>query len=314
MKALVTGAAGFIGSNLSERCLELGWDVVGLDCLTDYYPRHEKLANIEIARSDDRYEFIEADLLEHDLVALLDDVDVVFHQAGQPGVRASWADGFTDYVRWNVEATQRLLEAATSASLARFVYASSSSIYGATTTFPTTEETLPAPRSPYGVTKLAGEHLTGLYAAIFGVPTAALRYFTVYGPRQRPDMATHRLLECGLTGGTFELYGSGDAVRDFTYVGDVVEANVLAATSDIEPGTIVNIAGGSSVSMNELIEVAGEAVGHPIDVRRTEVARGDVPKTHASTEAARSKLGWAPQVSIHEGVRHQAETVRARLP
>ena len=313
MKVLVTGAAGFIGSNLSERCLDLGWDVVGLDCLTDYYPRNEKLANIEIARASDRYEFLEADLLEADLVALLDDVDVVFHQAGQPGVRASWADGFTDYVRWNVQATQRLLEAATNSSLKRFVYASSSSVYGATKTFPTTEQTLPAPRSPYGVTKLAGEHLTSLYAANFGVPTAALRYFTVYGPRQRPDMATHRLLECGFTGGTFELYGSGDAVRDFTYVGDVVEANVLAATSDVEPGTIMNIAGGSSVSMNDLIEVAGDAVGTPIDVRRTEVARGDVPKTHASTEAAQSQLGWAPQVSIHEGVRRQAETVRARL-
>lgn len=313
MKALITGAAGFVGSNLSERCLDLGWDVVGLDSLTDYYPRSEKLANIEIARSNDRFDFLEADLLEHDLVALLGDVDVVFHQAGQPGVRASWADGFSDYVSFNVQATQRLLEAAAVSSLKRFVYASSSSIYGATKTFPTTEETLPAPRSPYGVTKLAGEHLTSLYAANFGVPTTALRYFTVYGPRQRPDMATHRLIECGLTGGTFELYGNGDAVRDFTYVGDVVEANVLAATNDLEAGTVMNIAGGSSVSMNELIEVASEAVGSPIDVRRTEVARGDVPKTQASTDAAQKKIAWTPKVSIHEGVHRQSDAVRARL-
>lgn len=313
MRVLVTGAAGFIGSHLSERCLTEGWDVIGLDSFTDYYERSVKNRNLEAARLNDAFQFIEADLLSHELNDLVDSVDIVFHQAGQPGVRGSWADGFSDYVAWNIMGTQRLLEAATHTTLQRFVYASSSSLYGAAATFPTTETVLPAPRSPYGVTKLAGEHLTTLYAANFGVATVALRYFTVYGPRQRPDMATHRLLTCGLTGATFELYGNGDAVRDFTYIDDVVDANIKAATADVEPGTAINIAGGSSVSMNQLIAAASTAVGNEIDVHRTDVSRGDVPKTEASTERARTVLGWEPHVSIDEGLRRQAAELRRRI-
>lgn len=312
MKALITGVAGFIGSNLADRCLDLEWSVIGIDSFTDYYPRVDKERNLEGCTTHDRFQLLRADLLDHDLDDLLGDVDVVFHQAGQPGVRSSWAEGFGDYVRSNIEATQRLLEAASKTSLHRFVYASSSSVYGETTDFPTTEETLPAPRSPYGVTKLAGEHLTGLYAANFGVPTIALRYFTVYGPRQRPDMATHRLLASGLDGSTFELYGNGDAVRDFTYVGDVVNANVLAATVDTPPGSVINIAGGSSVSMNELIQAASDTVGTPLDIARTTTARGDVTRTQASTARAESMLGWRAETSLDVGLRHQADEIRSR--
>ncbi|WP_395160170.1 NAD-dependent epimerase/dehydratase family protein, partial [Ilumatobacter sp.] len=239
MHILVTGAAGFVGSNLVDHCLTLGWKVTGVDALTDYYSESIKRANLSDAMMNPRFKLIEADLCTADLVGVLDGVDVVSHQAGQPGVRGSWAEGFHEYLEWNVHGTQRLLEASVQVGLQRFVYASSSSLYGATTTFPTTEATLPAPRSPYGVTKLAAEHLVNLYAANYGLSTVALRYFTVYGPRQRPDMATHRLIECGLMGSQFNLFGTGEAVRDFTYVGDVVTANVLAAQADTTAGTVL---------------------------------------------------------------------------
>lgn len=313
MHVLVTGAAGFVGSTLVDRALALGWRVRGIDSFADYYPRSEKVANTAAATEHDAFEMVKGDLMTHDLGPVLDGIDVVFHLAGQPGVRGSWAEGFDPYLTNNVHATQRLLEAAVTASTPRFVYASSSSVYGATTSFPTNEQQLPAPRSPYGVTKLAGEHLVGLYAANHDLTTVALRYFTVYGPRQRPDMATHRLLHTGLTGGRFELFGNGDAVRDFTFVGDVAEANVLAATADVSPGSVMNVAGGSSVSMNELIAAAEHAVGAEIDVVRTGVAKGDVSRTEASTEQARKLLGWAPQVDLTEGLRLQAHEVADRL-
>lgn len=313
MKAVVTGAAGFIGSTLVDRCLEMGWTVTGIDSFTPHYPRQTKLANLSSASSHDRFELVEADLCVHDLDALVAGHDFVFHQAGQPGVRASWADGFDAYVDSNIRATQRLLEASARVTGLRFIYASSSSVYGATTDFPTTESTLPSPRSPYGVTKLAGEHLVSLYAANYGLETASLRYFTVYGPRQRPDMATHRLLQFALQNQRFHLFGTGEAVRDFTHVGDVVEANILAATADIRSGQTMNIAGGSSTSMIELISAAETATGCAIDVIRDDVALGDVPRTEASTDLARSLLGWTPRVSLSEGLEQQTQAIRHSL-
>src|SRR5262245_64919423 len=222
--ALVTGVAGFIGSHLAERLLRDGVRVTGVDCFTDYYDPAIKRRNLERARSHPEFALVELDLGEADLAAL-PDVQVVYHQAAQPGVRASWGADFAIYTHHNVLATQRLLERYRGSSLERFVYASSSSVYGDAERYPTDEGLLPRPLSPYGVTKLAGEHLALLYARNFGMPVVALRYFTVYGPRQRPDMAFHRFCRALLTGQAITVYGDGRQSRDFTFVADAVEAN-----------------------------------------------------------------------------------------
>ena len=209
-------------------------------------------------------------------------------------MRLSWAEGFEAYDSCNILATQRLLEACRSVELDRFVFASSSSVYGEAERYPTVETDLPQPRSPYGVTKLAAEHLCGLYAATWGIPTVALRYFTVYGPAQRPDMSFHRLCEAALGGDPFPLLGDGSQVRSFTYVGDVVEANRKAAMADVAPGTVVNISGGSSVALSEVIDLVGELVGSPVPIERRGVAAGDVTRTGGSVERA-ALLGWEPK-------------------
>jgi UDP-glucuronate 4-epimerase len=227
MRALVTGGAGFIGSHLAQSLLDHGHQVRVVDNLSDYYEVDQKLDNLD--QLGDRADVRRGDLRTDDLGPLVEDCDVVFHQAAQPGVRLSWADGFEAYDTCNILATQRLLEACRGTALTRFVFASSSSVNGDAERYPTLEHDLPRPRSPYGVTKLAGEHLCALYAAAWGVPTVALRYFTVYGPRQRPDMAFHRLCQATITGEPFPLYGDGSQVRDFTYVEDVVAANLAAA-------------------------------------------------------------------------------------
>lgn len=312
-RAVVTGAAGFIGSHLTERLLDAGWDVLAVDRLSDYYSRDTKLANVDAYVADTRVEFLEANLVDADLDMLLDGCDAVFHLAGQPGVRASWADGFDAYLVDNVQATQRLLEAAVRQRVGRVVYSSSSSVYGDSTDYPSTERSLPQPVSPYGVTKLAAEHLVGLYAASSGLSTVSLRYFTVYGPRQRPDMATHRLVEAALNGTKFTLNGDGGQQRDFTYVGDVVSANLAAAGADCAPGTVLNVAGGSSVTMAHLIELVEQLAGARIDVVRNDDQAGDVRRTGADTSAARTMLGWEPTTTLQEGVAAQVEWHRARV-
>jgi nucleoside-diphosphate-sugar epimerase len=243
---------------------------------------------------------------------LLEGADVIFHQAGQPGVRASWAEGFADYCSHNVLATQRLLEAAKRAETARFVYASSSSIYGNAVAFPVKEEDLPRPESPYGVTKLAAEHLCSLYAGNFGLSTVSLRYFTVYGPRQRPDMAFRRLVRSAFTGEAFPLYGTGHQIRDFTYVDDIVQANLLAAEADIAPGTVVNIAGGTHAEMLEVIDLVGQLAGRSVVLERLPRQAGDVDRTEASTVAAAQALKWQPEVSLSEGLGAMVEWARSR--
>lgn len=315
MRALITGVAGFVGSNLAESLLAEGWEVTGVDAFTDYYDPAVKAANLTVARQHGRFRFVAGDLFAVDLAALVDGVDVVFHQAAQPGVRKSWGTSFDEYVRCNVAATQLLLETVTaSRQRPRVVYASSSSVYGEAPAYPCTETDLPRPRSPYGVTKLAAEHLCRLYADNHGVHTVSLRYFTVYGPRQRPDMAFHRLCEAACGRGAFPLYGDGSQIRDFTFIADVVAANRAAATADVPAGTVVNIAGGSQVSMRQVIDLVGELVGHPPAMERHPGQPGDVRRTGGTTDAARALLGWEPQVGLRQGLEHQldhhAATVR----
>jgi UDP-glucuronate 4-epimerase len=306
MRALVTGAAGFIGSHLAERLASGGWDVVAVDCLTPYYDVEQKHDNLASVRRSTAVEVHDADLRTADLAELLHDVDIVFHQAGQPGVRASWAD-FDSYVEHNLLATRRVLEAAVAASVSRVVFASSSSVYGNIGTYPTFEEALPRPQSPYGVTKLAAEHLCGVYARNWGLSTVALRYFTVYGPRQRPDMAMHRLVEAALHGRRFPMFGTGEQIRDFTYVDDVVAANIAAASADITPGTVINVAGGGSTSLIDVIKTIERLTGRTIALDRRPVERGDVDRTGGAIDRARCVLGWSPRISVDEGLEHQVE-------
>ena len=312
MRALVTGGAGFIGSHLVEALLDEGDQVRLVDCLTDYYDVGQKEANLDRLASRPGAEIVFADLRESDITPMLDGIDVVYHQAGQPGVRLSWAEGFAAYDTCNILATQRLLEACRVATIDRFVFASSSSVYGEAPRYPTIESDLPRPRSPYGVTKLAAEHLCGLYAAAWGVPTVSLRYFTVYGPAQRPDMSFHRLCEAALGGDAFPLLGDGSQIRSFTYVDDVVEANRRAAQADLEPGTVINVAGGSSVRLTDVIELVEELSGSELPVERLPAAPGDVARTGGSIELAGQLLGWEPKIEIRDGLASQLEWHRER--
>lgn len=312
MKALVTGAAGFIGSTLTDALIARGDHVLGADCFTPYYERAAKEANLRLARGSGRFELVEADLRSADLALLLDGIDVVFHQAAQPGVRLSWSDGFAAYDAHNVLGTQRLLEACRLAGVQRVVYASSSSIYGNAVRYPTVETDLPQPHSPYGVTKLAAEHLCCLYASNWGVPTVSLRYFTVYGPRQRPDMAFHRLAEAALNGTAFPLFGDGSQVRDFTYVDDIVSANLAAASADLAPGEVMNVAGGGSATMTELIALAEEVCGRSINLDRRPPQSGDVRQTGGTIDRARELLGWQPSFDVREGLTRQFAWHRER--
>jgi UDP-glucuronate 4-epimerase len=303
MKALVTGVAGFIGSHLAERLIAEGHAVVGVDALTDYYDPARKRANLAAIEADS-LEVVEGDLNQLDLGPLLEGVDVVFHLAGQPGVRASWGKTFADYLDQNVLATQRLLEACRDASIQKFVYASSSSIYGDAERFPTKEEDLPAPISPYGVTKLAGEHLSRLYFRAHGLPTVALRYFTIYGPRQRPDMAFCRFIAAAFEGEPITVFGDGEQVRDFTYVGDVVAATMAAAEKGT-PGVSYNIAGGTQTTIREVIDAIGELTGRAVRVDHLDAVAGDARRTGADTSLARADLGYAPAIDLREGLSRQ---------
>ena len=301
MKALVTGAAGFIGSHLTAALLDKGASVVGLDCFTDYYARAIKETNLEENRRRDGFRFVEASIQDADLPALLDGVTHVFHLAAQAGVRKSWGKDFQVYTTNNVEATQILLEACVGRPIDRFVHASSSSVYGDRTAIPMREDALPQPVSPYGVTKMAAEQLGYLYHVNYGVPTAAMRYFTVYGPRQRPDMAFHRFLRSVLNDEPITLYGDGEQTRDFTFVSDAVAATIAAAERGV-PGTSYNIGGGSRVSMNDVVRIVERITGRPLEITREGAQKGDMRDTYADTSLARKDLGFAPKVTLEEGI------------
>jgi nucleoside-diphosphate-sugar epimerase len=299
----VTGAAGFVGSHIVDRLVTDGWSVVAADSITPYYSVEQKESNLAAIASA-AVDVVDLDLAVDDLSELVADVDVVFHQAGQPGVRDSW-DHFASYVEHNVIATERLLRAVRQAGCRRLVYASSSSVYGDALSYPTEETTLPRPKSPYGVTKLSAEHLCGVYARNFGLSTVSLRYFTVFGPRQRPDMAMHRLFEAALGGAPFPKFGSGEQVRDFTYVGDVVEANIRAALADVPAGAVVNVAGGGSVTLNDVIGIVERLCGSDVPVAQEGDQAGDVERTGGSIELAHRLLDWEPAVDVEEGLARQ---------
>lgn len=305
MKALVTGAAGFIGSTLTDRLLAEGWSVRGVDSFTTYYDPAAKRSNIAHLVGSADFELCEIDLASAELGKLFDGIDVVFHLAGQPGVRLSWAEGFHIYSETNIEVTQRLLDAARGRSLQRFVYASSSSVYGDVGVVPTDEDHPTRPYSPYGVTKLAGEHLCSAYGRNFSVPTTSVRYFTVYGPRQRPDMAFHRLIEAALNGDSFPLYGDGRQVRDFTFVDDIVECTFLAGITGLPAGTVVNAAGGDSMELLDVVSLVGEIAGAPVQLDWRDAQPGDVRRTGGSIERARQLLGWTPKIGLRAGIERQ---------
>jgi nucleoside-diphosphate-sugar epimerase len=303
-RVAVTGAAGFIGSHLCERLLADGHEVVGIDCFSDYYARSRKEQNLEPSRANRRFTFHELDLVDGDLGRALAGAQVVFHLAGQPAVRPSWGSHFDRYVRDNILATQRLLECVRENPVQRFVYAGSSSVYGDAEMFPTKETALPRPLSPYGMTKLAAEHLTHVYARNFGVPVVSLRYFTVYGPRQRPDMALARFIEALSDRKEIEVFGDGEQTREFTYVSDAVDGTVKAATADAV-GLIFNLGGGSRVTINRVLATLEDISRIKVYRHNLPAAAGDPRHTGASINLAREKLGWEPRVSLREGLTNQ---------
>jgi nucleoside-diphosphate-sugar epimerase len=308
VKVLVTGVAGFVGSHLAEGLLADGCDVVGIDAFTDYYPRTLKQGNLEAARQHRSFRLVEGRLQDLDLGPLLDGATQVFHLAAQAGVRASWGCHFADYTDHNILATQRLLEACVAAR-PRVVYASSSSVYGDAAELPLREDTRCRPVSPYGVTKLAAEHLGLLYHRGYGLDVVSLRYFTVYGPRQRPDMAFHRFLKAHRDGTEIRVFGDGEQTRDFTFVSDAVAATRSAADRG-RAGHVYNIGGGQRVTLNHALSLIAEVAGRPTRVVREETQKGDMRDTFADTSAARRDLGFVPTVSLADGLAREWEWIR----
>lgn len=304
MRCMVTGAAGFIGSHLCDRLLADGATVLGLDCFTPYYSRQQKERNLAAASRHSDFRFIEADLVETPLDDLVSEVDTIFHLAAQAGVRASWGREFAAYTNNNVLATQRLLEACRNRSLNRIIIASSSSVYGDCDELPMREDSPLRPVSPYGITKVATEHLASLYAGKFKAPAVCLRFFTVYGPRQRPDMAFHRFIRQMQRGEEIEVFGDGSQSRDFTYVDDVVESVIQSAERGVA-GTVYNIGGGTRVTLREALETLATIVGTAPRIRRQAVQPGDMRHTLADITKAHVELEYAPRVQLSSGLQRE---------
>ena len=312
MSCLITGVAGFIGSHLAERLLEEGLQVIGVDLFLHNYPKRVKEANLKNLLPNPRFKFIEGNIIGLDLKKLLSKVEVVFHQAALPGVRSSWGKDFKEYVENNILATQILLEVCKGIKLKKFIYASSSSVYGDSDKFPLKEDFLPNPVSPYGVSKLAAEHLCVLYYKNYGVPTVSLRYFTVYGPRQRPDMAFQGFFTSLLLDRGIEVYGSGAQTRDFTFISDAVEANLLAMNKGKE-GEVYNIGGGSRISLIEAVGLMEEIAEKKAKVEYREPQKGDVKHTYADISKAKIELGCSPKVNIQDGLREHYRWLKGSL-
>jgi UDP-glucose 4-epimerase len=310
MNALVTGGAGFIGSHLSERLLAQGARVRAVDAFTDFYPRPLKERNLENLRGRSGYEFIEGDLRQVDLPKLLDGITHVFHLAAQAGVRRSWGAEFQVYTGLNIDSTQRLLEACVGKPIERLVYASSSSVYGDDVAIPMVETAVPQPVSPYGVTKLAAEQLCYLYYFNYKVPTVSLRYFTVYGPRQRPDMGFNRFFRAILDGKPLVQFGDGLQTRDFTYVADAVTATADAAVRGV-PGRVYNIGGGARVSLRDVFELIARVSGRKVTIDHQGPQKGDMRDTYADTSRAQADLGFKPSVTLEEGLRNMWQWMEA---
>lgn len=309
-RSLVTGVAGFLGSHLAERLLADGDEVVGIDCFTDFYARALKERNLAGLRPAPRFTLVERDLSCDDIDDLLGGVDVVFHLAAQAGVRRSFGDSFREYVRHNVLATQRLMESAAQRRPKAVVYASSSSVYGNPRRTPTPEWAERRPQSPYGMTKVATEELAAVYHRSAGVPVVGLRYFTAYGPRQRPDMALTRFLVAALEGRPLTLLGEGRQLRDFTYVADVIEATVLAAERGVA-GSVYNVGGGTPVAVRDVVALLEDVLDRRVAVEHAAPARGDVAQTCADGSLARGELGFAPRVALREGIAAQLDWLAA---
>ena len=308
---IITGVAGFIGSNLAQTILEQGDRIIGIDQVNDYYDTKLKRSNIEHLTQYEGFKFIESDIQKLNWQELLQGVDVVYHQAAQAGVRASWGDGFRHYTERNINATQIILEAAKEVdSLQRIVYASTSSVYGNAETMPTPETICPQPVSPYGITKLAAERMCWLYQQNFNVPVTALRYFTVYGPRQRPDMAFHKFFKAAIRDEAISIYGDGQQTRDFTFVSDAVAANLAAGSISEAIGEVFNIGGGSRAVLMDVLATMEEVIGQPIKKEFIGKARGDARHTSADISKAKKILGYNPQVSLAEGLAKEWEWVR----
>ena len=297
MKTLITGCAGFIGSHLTERLLKNGFEVIGIDCISDYYNRKIKEENLAVSLNNDNFTFIEEDLLEMDEYP---HVDFVYHLAAQPGVRDSWGNNFSSYTSNNIEVTWRLLEFYKELNIKKFVNSSSSSVYG-DVELPMNEKSQLKPVSPYGVTKLAAENLCYLYWKNYNIPTISLRYFTVYGPRQRPDMAINKFFTSILNGDETVVYGNGEQKRDFTFIDDAVDAILISAESGVV-GDVFNVGGGSVMSINKLINEIEEITGINARIKYIEKQKGDVRNTEASLEKIETVLGWKPKISIRTGL------------
>jgi len=303
MRILVTGVAGFIGSHLGEALLRANHQVIGIDNFSNYYSKKIKKKNLINLQKNNNFTFIEDDLAYFDL-SKVGRIDIVFHESAQPGVRDSWGNNFDNYIKDNILVTQRLLEFFKNQKIHKFIFASSSSVYGDSETYPTREDIPLYPISPYGVSKLAAEKLCYLYYRNYQIPVTMLRYFTVYGSRQRPDMFFNRAIQAAITGSKLTIFGDGKQLRDFTHIKDIIQANLACLENNVE-GQVINIGGGSITSINNAVEIIENISGKQIDKSLGLKEKGDVLITSADLKKAKKILNYIPTVKLYEGLCEQ---------